>query len=296
MAQLAKSLPIILAITPPPKPRGRKLQTQSCPAASRARQLNLQLLETADTQQSARQMKDAKADAIVVADYGLLLLPDALVCAPHGALNIHPSLLPKWRGAAPIARAILAGDLETGVCIMQMDEGLDTGAILLRQSIPLSEDKNCGEISAQLATLGAKMIMQTLMQNPPPQAQSTEGIKYARKLTNAENIIDYNQPAQTAARQIRAFAPYRAARTKINGANIGILKAMAITETGNGKNGEILRADNDGIVIKCSDGAIVFLQLRREGKTAQPAAAFLRGFPITPGDIAETIDNNQKPR
>ena len=234
MAQLAKSLPIILAITPPPKPRGRKLQTQSCPAASRARQLNLQLLETADTQQSARQMKDAKADAIVVADYGLLLLPDALVCAPHGALNIHPSLLPKWRGAAPIARAILAGDLETGVCIMQMDEGLDTGAILLRQSIPLSEDKNCGEISAQLATLGAKMIMQTLMQNPPPQAQSTEGIKYARKLTNAENIIDYNQPAQTAARQIRAFAPYRAARTKINGANIGIGKcyrALALSAT-----------------------------------------------------------------
>ncbi|MGI9337368.1 MAG: methionyl-tRNA formyltransferase [Gammaproteobacteria bacterium] len=313
MKQLADALDIVLVASPPPKPRGRKLQIQSCPAAITAQMLNLPLLETADGEQAAAQMKAAKADAIVVADNGLLLPPSALAASPRGAINIHPSLLPRWRGAAPIARAILAGDKETGVCIMQMDEGLDTGAILMRQSIPLAEDKNCGELTAQLATLGAKLMIKTLQTNPPPVAQSIEGIVYARKLSKAENIINYDNPAQTTARQIRAFAPRRAARTIINGAMIGILKGAAIAgissnggEDGKGDNGgevlrdnndassrpvngEVLRADKNGIVIKCAQGAIVFKQLRREGKKPQPAEAFLRGFQITPGDRAKTL-------
>jgi len=246
-------------------------------------------------------MKQAAADVVVVADYGLMLSPSALVASARGAINIHPSLLPRWRGAAPIARAILAGDDETGVCIMQTDEGLDTGAVLMRQSITMPEDKDCGGITSQLATMGAKMMVKTLQTNPPPIPQQTEGAVYARKLSNAENIINYDNPAQTAARQIRAFAPHKAARTMINGAMIGILQGAAIDDSqvlrdnNNDKraiNGEVLQVDKNGIVIKCARGAIVYKTLRREGRKPQTAEAFVRGFVINPGDKAQTLQTD----
>lgn len=307
MEQLADALDIVLVVSPPPKPRGRKLQTQSCPAAAFAKQLHLPLVETADTEDAAKKIKHAAADVVVVADYGLMLSPSALVASKRGAINIHPSLLPRWRGAAPIARAILAGDIETGVCIMQTDEGLDTGAILMRQSIPMPEDKDCGEISSQLATLGANLLVKTLQSNPPPIAQDNEGAVYARKLSNAENIINYDNPAQTAARQIRAFAPHKAARTMINGAIIGILKGAAIDAIevlpdnrndnnallSRAINGEVLQVDKNGVVIKCAQGAIVCQTLRRAGKKPQKAEDFIRGFIINPGDKAQKIIKNQ---
>lgn len=309
MEYLAAVLDIVLVVSPPPKPRGRKMQIQSCPAAAFAKQLNLPLVETADIDEAAKKMKQAAADVVVVADYGLMLSPAALVASPRGAINIHPSLLPRWRGAAPIARAILAGDIETGVCIMQMDEGLDTGAVLMRESMGMPEDKDCGEITAQLAIMGAKMVVKTLQTNPPPIAQNNEGAVYARKLSNDENIINYDNPAQIAARQIRAFAPHKAARTKINGAIIGILKGAAIDNMDNmevlgdnhnassAANGEVLQVDKNGIVIKCASGAIVYTTLRREGKKPQTAEEFIKGFIINPGDKAQTIiTTNKKPR
>ena len=284
MELLAQTHDIVLATTPPPKPAGRKMTLTPCPAAKRARELNLQVLETADKNKLAAAVIDKKPDAIVVADYGVLLPPAVLNASPRGALNIHPSLLPRWRGAAPIARAILAGDKETGICIMQMDEGIDTGAILLCERLPLPEDKNCGELTEHLAQLGAKLMLRALKENPAPTPQSAGGITYAKKLTRAEGIINYDNPAQQAARQIRAFAP---ARTIINGAQINIHKGAAKPHNGNGANGEITNADATGITIKCARGALILTEIQRAGKSRMSLSDFLRGFPIKAGMRAE---------
>ena len=288
MELLAQTHDIVLATTPPPKPAGRKMTLTPCPAAKRARELNLEVLETADKNKLAAAVIDKKPDATIVADYGVLLPPEVLNAAPRGALNIHPSLLPRWRGAAPIARAILAGDKETGVCIMQLDEEWDTGAILLCERLPLPEDKNCGEITEHLAQLGAKMMLRALKENPKPTPQSAQGITYAKKLTRAENIINYAASAEQAARQIRAFAPSSPARTTINGVQISIHKGAALKHKSNAANGEILKADATGITIKCAEDAITFTELQRAGKRKMPVADFLRGFPIKAGMRAES--------
>ena len=284
MELLAQTHDIVLATTPPPKPAGRKMTLTPCPAAKRARELNLEVLETADKNKLAAAVIDTKPDATIVADYGVLLPPAVLNASPRGALNIHPSLLPRWRGAAPIARAILAGDKETGICIMQMDEGLDTGAILLCEKLPLPEDKNCGKLTEHLAQQGAKLMLRALKENPAPTPQSAEGITYAKKLTRAEGIINYDNPAQQAARQIRAFAP---ARTIINGAQINIHKGAAKPHDGDGANGEITNADATGITIKCAQGALILTEIQRAGKSRMSLSDFLRGFPIKAGMRAE---------
>ena len=283
MELLAQTHDIVLATTPPPKPAGRKMTLTPCPAAKRARELNLQVLETADKNKLAAAVIDKKPDATIVADYGVLLPPEVLNASPRGALNIHPSLLPRWRGAAPIARAILAGDKETGICIMQMDEGLDTGAILLCERLPLPEDKNCGELTEHLAQLGAKLMLRALKENPTPTPQNTQGITCAKKLTRAESIINYDNTAQQIANQIRAFAPSSPARTTINGVQINIHKAAPTKHPANTPNGKIISANATGITIKCAEDAITFTELQRAGKRKMPAADFLRGFPIKTG-------------
>ena len=283
MELLAQTHDIVLATTPPPKPAGRKMTLTPCPAAKRARELNLQVLETADKNKLAAAVIDKKPDATIVADYGMLLPPAVLNASPRGALNIHPSLLPRWRGAAPIARAILAGDKETGICIMQMDEGIDTGAILLCEKLPIPEDKNCGELTEHLAQLGAKLMLRALKENPTPTPQSATGITCAKKLTRAESIINYDNTAQQIANQIRAFAPSSPARTTINGVQINIHKAAPAKHPANTPNGEIISANATGITIKCARDAITFTELQRAGKRKMPAADFLRGFPIKTG-------------
>ncbi len=300
----AREHSVVLLVAPPAKPRGRKMLVQSCPAAARAKEINVAVLETANSETICEQTKKAKPEAIVAADYGALLPPEILNIPPRGAINIHPSLLPRWRGAAPVVHSILAGDSETGVCIMQMDEGLDTGNILARKQMPMPEEITGGELSALLAKTGAMLLAEVLTTNPQPSPQKKTGASYAPKPEKAARVLDFTKPAEQAARQIRAFSPADPAHTIINGQQINIHRCKFNKLTpppslmggvGGGKPqageqpqpGTITTADKNGIAVICGDGnAVIFLEMQRAGKKKMPAAEFLRGFPLTAGDCA----------
>jgi methionyl-tRNA formyltransferase len=213
------------------------------------------------------------ADVAVVVAYGLIL-PQAILDMPRlGCLNIHASLLPRWRGAAPIHRAIMAGDTETGLCIMQMDAGLDTGPVLARQSLPIGPADTTGDLHDRLAQLGAAMITQTLADLPNLAAipQATDGVTYATKIDKAEARIDWTRPATEIDRQIRGLSPFPGAWCLIGDERVKLLRARLAQ--GTGQPGQVLR----GLTIACGTGAVEITLAQREGKRAMPAADFLRG-------------------
>jgi methionyl-tRNA formyltransferase len=267
----------------PPRPAGRGHALRPCPVHQAAEQLGLQV------RTPARLRKDEAAqaafaalglDAAVVAAYGLIL-PQAMLDAPaKGCLNIHASLLPRWRGAAPIQAAILAGDTETGVTIMQMDAGLDTGAMLLKQAVPITPTTTTATLHDQLAAAGAALILQTLTSNPPPQPQSDRDATYAAKLTREDGHIDWTHPATQIDRQIRAFDPWPGTFSALNGAPLKVLSAT-LTD-GSGPPGVTL--DNH-LTIACGIGAIRLTQVQLPGRSALPADAFLRGHSVPAGTV-----------
>ncbi|MFA9231380.1 MAG: methionyl-tRNA formyltransferase, partial [Microgenomates group bacterium] len=229
-------------------------------------------LRSEEVQQS---FVDLAADVAVVVAYGLIL-PSALLSAPRfGCLNIHASLLPRWRGAAPIHRAIMAGDTETGICIMQMDEGLDTGAVLQRQTLAIGPEETTGALHDRLAELGAQMIAATLAKLPlVGEVQHNDAITYATKIDKAEARIDWTKPAIEVDRQIRALSPFPGAwclvgteRVKLLGARLG---------HGSGSAGQVL----GGLTIACGEGAIEITVAQREGKRAMAAQELLRGLTL----------------
>jgi methionyl-tRNA formyltransferase len=224
-----------------------------------------------------------KADVMVVAAYGLMLPAAVLAIPPHGCLNIHASLLPRWRGAAPIQRAILAGDRETGVCIMQMDQGLDTGAVLMRAAIPIAPDETAGELHDRLAALGAEQIVQVLADLPFPEPQPAEGVTYAAKLTKEEAVIEWNVPAATLVQRVRAFNPVPGAMTTLSGAPLKIWRART-TEGDPGPSGAVLPGFGDRLVVACSAGsAVELMELQRAGGRRLDARAFMAGHKLVPG-------------
>ncbi|MGI9298308.1 MAG: methionyl-tRNA formyltransferase, partial [Gammaproteobacteria bacterium] len=211
---------------------------------------------------------------------GKLLSLEVLLSAPGGGVKVRPSLLPRWRAAAPIPRTILAGDEKTGVTIMQMDSGLDTGAILLREETPVPADADCGELGDILSEMGAKLLLRALRENPPPRPQENTGARYAAKIRPAERILDFNESAETLARRVRAFSPSPGARAFWkDGEMIKITAARAVDAPGaSGAPGEILSADADGIVVACGGRALSLLRLQRAGRGIVAAADFARGF------------------
>ncbi|MCP4817985.1 MAG: methionyl-tRNA formyltransferase, partial [Shimia sp.] len=220
------------------------------------------------------------ADIGVVVAYGLIL-PQAILDAPtHGCLNIHASLLPRWRGAAPIHRAIMAGDAETGVCIMQMDAGLDTGDVLLRREIAIGATETTAELHDRISMLGSTAIVDALAQLPDltRDPQPDEGVTYAAKIDKSEAKIDWSAPAEEVDRKIRGLSPFPGAWTEIDGQRVKLLASQL--GAGQGEAGTLL---DDALTVACGSGAVQLLRLQRAGKGAQDAETFLRGFSLTAG-------------
>lgn len=222
------------------------------------------------------------AEAMIVAAYGLILPPPVLDLPRFGCINIHASLLPRWRGAAPIQRAILAGDAETGVCIMQMEAGLDTGPVLHSESLPIAEDDTAATLHDKLAVLGARLIVEALERLPlPPRPQPENGVTYAAKIEKAEALLDWRLPATQLGRQVRAFNPFPGAVIGLKGSPIKVWQAEAMAASG--APGVIVASDRQGIVVTCGQGALRLTELQRAGGKRLSIAQFLAGTSIVPG-------------
>lgn len=301
-------------LTQPDRPAGRGMRPQPSPVKQLAEQHGIAVLQPHGLKLDGRYAEQAAAtrealaaselDVLVVAAYGLILPRWLLDLPRHGCLNIHASLLPRWRGAAPIHRAIEAGDRQTGVAIMQMDEGLDTGAVVASHAIPIAPEDTTGSLHDRLAALGADAIVQALtqLQHGPlaSQPQPAEGVTYAEKISRAESHLDFSLPAEVLAQRVRAFNPFPGAQGSLrrheapaaspDGETIKIWAAHVVEEdlaaTAPAVPGTIVAVDRaSGIAVACGDQRLLCLtELQRAGGKRLPAAQFLNGFTLQPGD------------
>ncbi|MGB0497848.1 MAG: methionyl-tRNA formyltransferase [Rubricella sp.] len=274
---------VVAVYTRPPRPAGRGQKLRPSPVHARAEALGLPVRHPKSLKGAEEQAAFAALDAevAVVVAYGLIL-PQVVLDAPlRGCLNIHASLLPRWRGAAPIHRAVMAGDEETGVCIMQMEAGLDTGPVLLREAIHIGSGMTTGEVHDRLSALGARLIVEALarIDDLTPQPQPDEGITYAHKIDKAEAAVDWSRPAAEVDRLIRGLSPFPGAWTMLNGKRVKLL-ASTLAD-GNGAPGAVL---DHALEVACGTGAVRLTRLQRAGKGVQTAAEFLNGRALGPGD------------
>ncbi len=279
-ALVASGHEIMAVYTQPPRPAGRGGRVQPCAVQAEAERLGLPVLGPASLRRDpAAQTHFASLglDAAVVAAYGLLLPAPMLAAPARGCLNIHASLLPCWRGAAPIQAAILAGDTASGVTIMQMDEGLDTGPMLLQEAVPLDNRSTASWLHDRLAAIGAALIVRALAEAPVPQPQPG-GDSYAPKLTRESGRLDWCQTATELDRQVRALNPWPGTWTTLHGNLLKVLEAEP--EPDGGRPGETLDAE---LLVACGHGALRLTRLQRPGRAPLPATAFLRGHPVPPG-------------
>jgi methionyl-tRNA formyltransferase len=287
-ALIAAGHRIAAVYTQPPRPAGRGHRLQPSPVQALAEAHGLPVRYPTSLRDAAAQQDFAAlgADAAVVAAYGLIL-PKQILDAPRlGCLNVHASLLPRWRGAAPIQRAILAGDRETGITIMRMAEGLDTGPILLWQAIPIEPKTTAGKLTERLAELGARLLVEALggvaagrlAARPQPEA----GVTYAAKLRREEAQLDWRRPAILLERQVRAFDPWPGAFFFAREERIRVLSAEAEAHAAGVTPGTVL---DERLSISCGEGALRPLRLQRPGRAPLDAAAFLRGFALPPGTV-----------
>ncbi len=280
-ALVAAGHEIAAVYTQPPRPAGRGQKDRPSPVHLRAEALGLPVRhpKSLRTPEAQAEFAALDADIAVVVAYGLILPKSVLGAPKNGCLNIHASLLPRWRGAAPIHRAILAGDPETGVCIMRMEEGLDTGPVLLRAATPIGPTDTTGDLHNRLAALGATLIVDALsrLETLTPEPQPENGVTYAAKIDKAEAAIDWTKPARDVDRQIRGLSPFPGAWTMLAGRRLKLLRSRLAA--GQGAPGEVLH----GLTIACGAGATDILEAQAEGRALQDAASFLRGAPIVPG-------------
>ena len=303
---LAAGFEVPLVLTQPDRPAGRGMKLQASPVKQLAlahgipvaqpRSLRLDGKYPEDAAEAQIAIKNAAADAAVVAAYGLIL-PEWVLQAPRlKCFNIHASLLPRWRGAAPIHRAIEAGDAQTGVTIMQMDAGLDTGDMLAMEKLAIGPTATTGELHDLLAALGARMMVTTLQQavagQLQPVRQPEDGITYAHKIDKAEALVDWSQPAEVIARRIRAFNPFPGASTLQGQEPIKLWQAHADPACSDKNSnsasidntfGAVLSADSAGIAVQTGSGVLHLTELQRAGGKRLGAADFLRGFALQPG-------------
>ena len=290
-----------LVLTQPDRPAGRGMKLQASPvkqyalahgmAVAQPRSLRLDGKYAEDAAAAREMLLAAQADAMVVAAYGLILPQWVLDLPPLGCLNIHASLLPRWRGAAPIHRAIEAGDLETGITLMQMDAGLDTGDMLLRQSLPMADTDTTAALHDRLAALGGPMAAQALRQAASgtlaPVPQPEEGVTYAHKIDKAESAIDWSLPAQDIGRRIRAFDPFPGASTLLNGETLKVwdYQIDSYQRMSDVRCGQILSVNDEFVSVACGQGVLRLTVLQRAGGKRLPVAQFLRGFNLQPGMV-----------
>ncbi len=280
---------VIAVYTQPDRPagRGRKLQASPVKILAQAQQIPVYQPKNFSDNNDIELLQTLNADLMVVTAYGLLLPPAVLTAPRLGCINVHASLLPRWRGAAPIQRAILAGDSETGITIMQMNEGLDTGNILLKQACPIENTDTGGSLHDRLAHLGGQVLQQALEKlqqgalSPKPQDDSLS--TYARKLSKQEAMLDWQENVQTLARQVRAFNPWPVAQTRIDNQILRIWTAEPVDENPTSANasaepGRVLACSKAGIDIATGCGRLRLKQLQPPGKKAMDAPAFLNGY------------------
>jgi methionyl-tRNA formyltransferase len=275
---------IRLVLTQPDRPAGRGLKPQPSAVKRLAQARNRDVLQPATLNETAVQeaIAAARPQALVVAAYGQILPPALLRLPQRGCLNVHASLLPRWRGAAPIQRALLAGDTQTGITIMQMDEGLDTGAILLQEPVVIAAGDTAGTLHDKLAALGARLIVRALEAPPLPQPQDASRATYAARITKGDAEIDWGRTAQEIERQVRALDPAPGAQSRLDGLVLKIWRARS----GPGiaaAPGTVYAAAADGIVVACGTGTLRILELQRAGGRRLSAQAFLSGFRLAHG-------------
>lgn len=294
----AAGFDIPLVLTQPDRPAGRGMQLQASAVKQFALAHHIPVAQPVSLRldgkypeiaQEAHDLLHATPhDAMVVAAYGLILPRSVLDIPRHGCINIHASLLPRWRGAAPIHRAIEAGDAETGVTIMQMEEGLDTGPMLSMQRLPIAADDTTGSLHDKLANLGGAMIGDALRKlargELPATPQPDAGVTYAAKITKEEALLDFTQPADSLARKIRAFNPFPGALALFNGVPVKIWRAEAAPPSPVTNPGQVLAADAQaGVLVVCGQGVLRLTELQKPGGKRLPAAEFLKGFPLEGG-------------
>lgn len=282
---------VVAVVTQPDKPKGRDLKLTPSPVKVWAEKLGLPVLQPlkARDENFIAQLRELKPDLIVVVAYGQILSQTILDLPPHGCVNVHTSLLPKYRGAAPIQWAIADGNAETGVTIMKMDAGLDTGPILSMRRTPILPTDDSQILHDRLAQLGAEQLVETLPEyvsgKIQPQPQPAEGSTYAAKIKKEDGKIDWNQPAIDIWNRLRAFTPWPGAFTFLHTEGksqlLKIWKAEPAEKSG--RAGEILATDKTGIVVACGQSALRILELQREGGKRLTAEQFIAGFPLKPG-------------
>ena len=268
----------------PPRPGGRGKAERKTAVHERAKALGIEVRtpRTLRDPQEQERFQGLDADLAVVAAYGLIL-PKPILDAPRkGCVNVHASLLPRWRGAAPIQRAILAGDAVSGVTIMEMEQGLDTGPMLLQRELDI-RGKNAGQVTEELAKLGARALVDWIDDPVPSHPQPTEGATYASKIDKAEARIDWARTAHEIERQVRAFNPVPGAWFEANSERVKLLEA-AVGDDASGRPGEVL---DDCLTIACGSGCVRPLKVQRAGRGAMSAGELLRGFPIPKGTILQ---------
>jgi methionyl-tRNA formyltransferase len=277
---------VVAVYTQPDRPAGRGRQPAASPVKVEALARGLPVYQPENFKSAAarEQLRALEPDLMVVVAYGLILPQSVLDIPRMGCWNVHASLLPRWRGAAPIQRALEAGDAETGVCLMQMEKGLDTGPVLLSLSTPITADDTGGSLHDRLAALGAEVLGDGLKllragMRPLVQVQPAEGVTYARKLEKAEARLDWSRPARELANRVRAFNPWPVAEAELAGERLRIHAALALEADHGQAPGTVLAAGRDGIDIACGEGALRLLQVQREGGRSLPAADYLNARP-----------------
>jgi methionyl-tRNA formyltransferase len=281
---------VSLVLTQPDRPAGRGLAMQASAVKQCAQAAGIEVFQPVSLKDAATQARilAVGADIMVVAAYGLIL-PQAVLDMPRlGCINIHASLLPRWRGAAPIQRAILAGDKETGVCIMQMEAGLDTGPILSSAALSITNDDTSLTLHNKLASLGAQLIVDALARLPlSPCLQPTAGVTYADKIGKCEAALDWRQPAVDLKRHVQAFNPFPGAFSSLAGSTLKIwaveLSELAEEGADRCEPGVVLAVDKRGIVVACGEGALLLVELQKAGGKRLPVKQFLAGTPVLAG-------------
>ena len=272
---------VALVLTQPDRPSGRGMALRASLVKERALAAGIDVYQPPTLRDAAAQerVRAVAAEAMVVAAYGLILPQTVLDIPRFGCINIHASLLPRWRGAAPVQRAILAGDDETGVCIMQMEAGLDTGPVLLSGTLPVTDDDTAASLHDKLAALGAGLVVDALAKLPMASCPQPEaGVTYAAKIEKGEAPLDWRLSAAQLARQVRAFNPFPGALGSYQGTPIKVWSARVGEAAG--RPGSVLSVGKNGIVVACGEGSLCLLELQKAGGKRLPVAQFLAGMPV----------------
>lgn len=293
-ALLAQGFDVPLVMTQPDRPAGRGMKLSPSPVKQAAVNANIPVLQPhslrldgkypEEAAQARQTLLDLQPDLMVVAAYGLILPKWTLELPRYGCFNIHASLLPRWRGAAPIQRAIQAGDAATGITIMQMDEGLDTGDMLVRSELAIRDDHSAATLHDDLAQLGAQALLEALQQVRDGTLQATpqpeEGVTYAEKLSKAESVLDLSQPAKELERRIRAFDPVPGSTLSLPGLEqpVKVWRAQAVGQKHSVEHGQVLNVSAQGIDVACGEGVLRLLELQKAGSKRQPVAVFVQGW------------------